>query len=186
MNLFSFCEPFRVQHLFKMNRWITSSLMSTSPDVGARKTQLDIWHDLVRRIRCWRGAGFKLFLLHDKLCFSEIYLPVKEHKSLFGSGGLETISTPKCQPQKKGYDSGTVDLPHAFVFSFEICCPREPTSLKIISMGLAWCCPCPCLYCDIPTMSHLQGFQGAAPVPTSCTCCFVHCCENMWSRSLSF
>jgi len=98
------------------------------------------------------------------------------------------LSTSECQPQKKRKenDSGTVDLSHAFVFSFKCCCPRELTSLKMIPMVLAWCCPCPCLYCYIPTMSHLQGFQGAAPVPTFCTCCFVHCSNHMWSRSLFF
>jgi len=32
----------------------------------------------------------------------------------------------------------------------------------------------------------LQGFQGAAPVPTSCPCCFVLSCAHMWSMSLSF
>jgi len=83
------------------------------------------------------------------------------------------------------HDSGKVDLPATF---FGCCCPCEPTSLKILPMALAWCCPCTYVYYHIPTMSHppRSPGPGVAPVPISCPCCFVLSCAYMWSRSLSF
>jgi len=74
------------------------------------------------------------------------------------------------------------------VFLFECCCPCEPTSLKMLPMVLAYCCPCTCLYYCIPTISrpprssrysiHTHFF----PAP----CCCVLSGVYMWSRSLSF
>jgi len=64
-------------------------------------------------------------------------------------------------------------------------CPERCWSFCSMATGTASSFPSR-LYYYIPTMSHPQGLQGTAPVPTSCPCCFVLSCAYMWSRSLCF
>jgi len=81
------------------------------------------------------------------------------------------------------HDSGKVDIPPHSLVVVVLVNPPLSKYFQWCLHDIAYVVTCIIIFKQCLT---IQGLQGAAPVPTSCPCCFVLCCAYLWSRSLPF